>query len=196
VQDFVMRQRLPLLLLLLPLLSGGCVTRALWTNGYFDDVNEPADEANPRLFDAKPQKDLLVAYEEYSERSGKTHTRAYLLNQNEKRVAQNQRPHFVSTNQLHEFPPVMVFHAPVGPGTNMPPVLYAIVQTNHQSFTLYSGERKIGSHDLPVYSDGVGKYERLAWTPLAVTADLTIIGGILGNSWLEGMAENPDSYSH
>ena len=191
-----MRQRLALLLLLLPLLSGGCVTRALWTNGYFDDDNEPASEANPRLFEAKPQKDLLVAYEEYSERSGKAHTRAYLLNQNEKRVVQNKRPHFVSTKRVHELPPVMVFHAPVGAGTNLPPVLYAIVQANHHSFTLYSGERKIGSHDLPVYNDGVGKYERLAWTPLAVTADLTIIGSIMGYSWLEGMAEKSDSYSH
>jgi len=191
-----MRLQLRWWLLLLPLLSGGCVTHALWTNGYLDDVNEPDTSVSPQLYEAKSHQDLLVIYREYSERGDKYRSRAYWLNQNEKRVTQNQRPHFVGTNQMRGLAPVTILPAPVEPGTNPPPVFYAVIQTNRQSFILYAGGSEIGSHDLPVYNDGLGKYERLALTPLAVTADLTIIGCVVGFWCLEGMAENPNGYNH
>lgn len=184
-----MRLRMHWWFLLLPLLNGGCVTHALWTNGYLDDVNEPDISASPQLFEAKSHQDLLVVYREHSERSDQTRPRAYWLNQNEKRVAQNRQPYFVGTNQMRGLLPVTILPAPVAPGTNLPPSFYAVIQTNRQSFTLYAGESKIGSHDLPVYNDGKGKYERLALTPLAVTADLIIIGCVVGCIYLGGLAD-------
>jgi hypothetical protein len=42
---------------------------------------------------------------------------------------------------------------------------------------LYSSGTPVGTFALPVYRDGMGQTERIALTPLAVTADLTIIGG-------------------
>ena len=75
---------------------------------------------------------------------------------------------------------VPVFQPPVPSGATPPPSLFAIDATNNQSFTLYCGGRALGSHDLPVYNDGTGKYKRVALTPLAVTADLTVVGGIVG----------------
>ena len=47
--------------------------------------NEPAQNPDVRLFDARHKKDFLVVYNEYSERHDSIHTRAYFLNQNRKR---------------------------------------------------------------------------------------------------------------
>src|SRR5215471_10326068 len=88
---------------LLLLLSGsGCATHALWSNDRLESWNEPAPKANLHLFDAGGQKGLLVVYDEYSDRHGTTKTRAYWLNENQKRLEQRRTPYFVSTNSsLH-----------------------------------------------------------------------------------------------
>jgi hypothetical protein len=178
---------LPLLLLAL---DSGCATRALWNNGNLEAVKEPADDINLHLFDAKQKNDLLVVYDEYSERSGKIRTRAYWLNENEARVNQRRAPHFTSTNLTGSLPNVPVFHGSATSGTNLTRTLYAVVATNEQSFTLYSGGQEIGSHDLPFYNDGMGRVEKTVLTPVAVTADLTIIGGYIGVWFLYGLGES------
>jgi hypothetical protein len=63
---------------------------------------------------------------------------------------------------------------------NLPAPPYAIVETNGQSFTFHLDSGTIGPRDLPVYNDQKGKVEKFALTPLAATADLTIVGGFLG----------------
>jgi hypothetical protein len=166
---------LPLLLLTL---GSGCATKALWNNGNLEAIKEPASNINLRLFDAKRQNDLLVVYDEYSERNDGIHTRAYWLNENEALVHQRRTPHFVNANLMRNLPSVPVFYSTPGE-TNWTLSLYAVVETNQQSFTLYSDSNKIGSHDLPFYSDGKGKIEKIALTPVTVTADLTIVGGYL-----------------
>jgi hypothetical protein len=176
-------------ILLLPLLTGGCATHALWTSGNLDAWNEPAQNADVRLFDAAPKKDFLVVYDEYSERHDSIHTRAYFLNQSQKRVAQGQRPHFVSIHLASKPPPIPVLYAPPSSNTNFSQTLCALVSTNNQSFTIYSGERS-ASYSLPVYNDGRGRTYRLALTPVAVVADITIVGGVLGYWWLVGTAES------
>ena len=70
------------------------------------------------------------------------------------------------------------------PDTNVPPAVYAVISTNTQSFTIYSNEQGT-NHDLPVYNDGWGRTDRIALTPVAVVADLTIIGGYLGCVWIK-----------
>jgi len=164
--------------LLLPLLTGGCATNALWTKAHLDDWNEPDDNSKLQLFDASRQKDFLVVYDEYSERHDSTRTRAYFLNQNEKRVEQGRKPHFVGAQISGELAPVPVLQTLPLANTNSPPAIYAIVSTNRQSFTIYRDEQRT-NHDLPVYNDGRGRTDRIALTPVAVVADLTIIGGFL-----------------
>jgi hypothetical protein len=179
-----------LLLLLVPLTPGvGCMTHALWDNGNLEAVKEPAGNLNLRLFDAKPRNDLLVVYDEYSERSDTVRTRAYWLNKNQERVDRRRAPDFVSTNVTRRLSAVPVFNVPAG-GTNLPPTFYALVAADQKSFSLYSGDRKIGSHDLPTYNDGKGRVEKMALTPVAVTADLTIVGGYLGCWFVYGLAQS------
>jgi hypothetical protein len=194
-----MTKRVKCLARLLPLLlltfGSGCATKALWTNGNLEDCREPASPVNLHLFDAKQKNDLLVVYDEYSERSNKIHTRAYWLDENQSRVDQQRAPHFVNTGLTGHLPSVPVFYGSTSNGTDLTPTFYAVVATNNESFTLYSGDREIGSHDLPVYNDGKGRVEKVALTPVAVTADLSIVGGYLGYYFLCGLVQSGSSYS-
>ena len=184
-----------ILFFLLPLtFVNGCATKALWDNGDLEAWREPANPVNLHLFNAKQRKDLLVVYSEYSERSGVTRTRAYWLNQNQERVERRHEPDFVSTNLICNLPPVPVFYFVPGKTTNQ--IFYAVVATNQQSFVLYSTNSEIGSYDLPFYNDGKGKFEKIAFTPLTVTADITIIGGVIGYWWLEASGGEVWPVSH
>jgi hypothetical protein len=174
--------------LVLPLMLGsGCVTKGLWANGNLEAWNQPADKTNLRLYEEPNRKDLLVVYDEYKERSGATHARAYWLNENEERLEQRRTPDFVSTNSALHLTAVPVFVTPPD-ATNRPAELYALFTTSEQSFTLYSGCREIRCYRLPQYNDGKGKVEKAVLTPLAITADLSIVGGILGYAYLQGLA--------
>ncbi len=184
-----MRRQLWTITLLLPLLTSGCATNALWNKTDLDAWNEPAQNAEVRLFDARQKRDFLVVYDEYSERHDSIHIRAYLLNQNHKRVAQGQKPHFVSTRLSHKLAPVPIFQTLPESNTNSSQTIYAVISSNKQSFTIYSGEEKT-DYSLAVYNDGRGQIYRIALTPIAVTADLTIVGGILGCWFIYALAES------
>ena len=176
-----MRRKLRNLLLMLPLLASGCMTHKLWTQSALDEWNRPSDNPSPRLFRDERRDDLLVMYDEYSERHEATQTRAFFLNQNQKLLAQQDRPHFVNVKSMCSLKPLPMFSfAP----TNSLEKFYAITATNGASFDIFSGGRKISSNQLPTYNDGAGQWERIAWTPVAVTMDLTIIGGAVGYWWI------------
>jgi len=185
-----MRQRLRLLLML-PVLASGCVTHKLWSEKTMDEWNGPASDPKLRLFHDARQDDFLVVYDEYSGRHYTTNTRAFFLHQNAKPLDEHTRPHFVSTNLAGGLPPVQVFASMT---TNAPESNY-VVTTNGGNFTLFSDRRKSGSYPLPFYNDGIGRLERTAWTPLTVTADLTIVGGLLALICWEGLAQSNTSFS-
>lgn len=173
------------LLLLLPLFTGGCVTHQLWTESKLDEWNEPAPNPNLRLFANDQMDDLLVVYDEFSERRSSTHTRAFFLKPNQTSLAQHTRPHFVNSGTAQNLPPVPVLSAmPLVP----PESLYAVAITNSAAFTVFFDEYELGSYELPVYNDRVGRAERIALTPVTVTMDATIIGGVLGITYLYATA--------
>jgi len=172
-------------LLLLLTFDSGCATKALWDTADLEAVKEPAANLNLRLFDAKRNEDLLVVYDEYSERNDGVRTRAYWLNQNQARVDLRRVPHFTSPGLMRDLSPVPVFYAAPGE-TNWTFALYAVVETNRQSFTLYSNNGKTSRHDLPTYNDGWGRVEKIALFPVAVTADATIVAGFVGYMYLQG----------
>jgi hypothetical protein len=178
-----------MLTLLLTLLTGGCATNALWNKTDLDAWNEPAHDTDVRLFDAPHKKDFLVVYGEYSERHDSVRPRAYFLSRNQDRVAQGRKPHFVSTRCSDKLQPVQTFHIPPEPSTNFSQTRYAVMASNQQSFAIFSGAEK-KEYSLAVYNDGRAQKVRIALTPVAVTADLTIVGGFLGCWFLYGLAES------
>jgi hypothetical protein len=179
-------------LCLLPL-GNGCATKALWQNNNLEAWKEPAGNSNLHLFAAKQSADILVVYDEYSERSDATRTRAYWLNENRKLINDRRSPHFTSTNVSVGCTAVPVIPTGTHQINLSPP--YAVVATNGQSFTLYLDGDTIESHDLPFYNDQKGKVEKFALTPLATAADITILGGFLGYCWLGGAASSGSSFS-
>jgi hypothetical protein len=170
------RLQLRFLLLLLPLLTGGCT---VFLVNYTDWSNKPAANPHLRLFQAERPKDLLVVYDEYCERTRTTRTCAYLLYKNQNRVELGQSPHFVSTGMTHSLPVVPVFQEPMPPETNSLPGLYAVISTNTESFLIYSNRQMIGTNDLPLYADPVGKEERTALLPFAITVDAALVAGAI-----------------
>jgi hypothetical protein len=179
------------LLLLLPVLAGGCVTHKLWSEKTMDEWNEPAPNPNLRLFHDVRQDDFLVVYDEYTGRHSITNTRAFFLNQNLRPLDEHARPHFVGTNLASRLSPVPVFASV----TTNAPGSYYVVTTNGGNFTVFSNRQESGSYPLPCYNDGIGRMERTAWTPLTVTADLTIVGGVLALICWEGLAQSNASFS-
>jgi hypothetical protein len=162
--------------LLLPLLASGCVTHKLWTETKLDEWNEPAGAPNLRFFYDAKRDDYLIVYDEFSERHFTTEPRAFFLRRNEPALEQIRRPHFVRTNWASHLAPMPLFcRAP----TDIPATPYAITGTNGGRFTVYSGHASRGPYALPIYNDGIDLWERIAWTPLTVTADLTIVGGVV-----------------
>ena len=185
----------PLIIVLsLPLLTGGCATNALWNKTDLDAWNESAQNTDAHLFDARHKKDFLVVYNEYSERHDSVRPRAYFLNRNQDRVAQGRKPHFVSSRCSRDLPPVQTFGNATEANTNCPQRIYAVISSNQQSFTIYSSGGK-NDYDLAVYNDGRAQKVRIALTPVAVTADLTILGGYLGCWFFYSLAESGYSVS-
>src|SRR5579864_5624919 len=163
----------PLLLALA--LGSGCATTALWQSTNLEDWNEPADDAHLQLFQTADQKNFLVLYDEYSERYDSIHTRAYLLDRNQQRIKERRAPYFTGTNLVHGLKAVPVFSSSFVPSADSPS-LFAV--EGHECFTLYENANT-NAYDLPVYNDGRGTFYRVALTPPAVIADVTIIGGVL-----------------
>jgi len=180
-------------LLSLIVLATGC-TYGLWQNAEMETWNEPASNPNVHLFRTDSTNDFLVVYDEYHERSGIAHTRAYWLNENQKRVVERHTPHFVGTNLVSRLTPVPVFSS--SSDKINPPKPCALVETNGQSFTLYSANGEKSEHDLPFYDDGRGKTEKILLTPLTVTADATLVGAILGWAYVGGFSSGYNNPSY
>jgi hypothetical protein len=176
-----MRRQASAIVLLLPLLISGCVTHQLWTGSSLDEWNEPAGDPNLRVFRDERKNDLLVSYEEFSDRHETNRARAFFLYKNQNRLQSQYRPHFVNLDTSRGLTPVPLFFSTP---TNPPDLYCAVTETNRANFMIFSAGRQLGPYTLPMYDDGWGQVERIAWTPFAVTADLTIIGGYLGCVWI------------
>jgi hypothetical protein len=172
--------------LMVLILGNGCVTKHLWESSEFENWNHPTANSDLRIYEAKSKNDLLVVYNEYSERHDSTRARAYWLNENQKLVENRHMPHFVSTNSAANLTAIPVYSSSANL-VNLPQP-FVITVTNGQSFTLYSKDRAHATYDLPFYNDQKGKVEKFALTPLATVADVTIVGGVIGYLYLEGMA--------
>ncbi|HEU6449071.1 MAG TPA: hypothetical protein VFV23_11600 [Verrucomicrobiae bacterium] len=99
----------------------------------------------------------------------------------------------MNTNAQCDLPSIPILYLQP---TNMLSQNFYAIYSNGQSFTLYSSDDEIGSYDLPIYNDGWGKYEKAVFTPISVTADLTIVCGIIGYFYLQGVAEDYSNPIH
>jgi hypothetical protein len=159
------------------MLVGGCATSKVWEEGQFARFHEPAIPSNVRLFDSSHRGDVLVEYDEWRDGDEKIRRRAYWLEQNTAPLQAGRKPRFVSAQHDADLLPIPAIEGPPIGGDASSGHHYAII--SNQAFALYSGENKIGAYELPVYVDASGRVKQVAITPLAVAADLTIVGGFL-----------------
>lgn len=164
------------LLSLILAFGNGC-TGMLWQNTDWDC--KPDNNPNLHVFNAARQQDLLVVYNEFSERTKVVRARAYLLYQNQKLVKQLKPPHFVSTNLARNLPPVPLFQT-LPTGTNITESLYVVAPTNDVTFTVYSNQIASVSYSLPWYKDHEGQVERDFLSPVTVTVDAVIVVAAIG----------------
>lgn len=190
-----MRRALPPLLLGLPLLAGGCMTHALWTEAPLGMWNEPAVTPNLRVYHGGQPDKLLVVYDEFSERHETTKPRAYFLDPNRPPPSPRSQPSFVDVKMSAALAPVPIFYAPP---TNPPDLYCSIKDTNSTAFQIFSSGQETGPYQLPVYPADLNQVERVALTPVAVTVDLTIIGGVAAYLYFCSFTPNYDSdcYHH
>ena len=164
----------------------GCATSALWGEGTFARYHEPASPPNLKLFHSARCDDVLVHYDETYEGSGVVKPRAYWLRCNHEPAPNPHKPRFVSVKATRGLAPIPIVSADSAapPGQTS---TYAVVSTNAPDFVLYSGEANLGCYVLPVYRDRAGRVAQVLLTPLAVVADLTIVGGFLFlEAWASG----------
>ena len=168
------------LLLLAMAAVPGCATHALWEDANLGTWHQPSPNSGLKLFHFRQPDELLVLYQESTPPHEARRTRAYLLYENEHRIEMHQHPKFVKIDSLAGLEPVPIFSATNSVASAPAPPLYAVLATNKLWFTVYSSGAVAGSYSLPEYWDGMGKMERIALTPLAVSADASIVGGAIG----------------
>ena len=159
------------------MLLGGCATSKVWEAGQFARFHEPAIPSNVLLFDSSERGDVLVEYDEWRDGDEKIRRRAYWLEQNTARLQAHRSPRFVTAQHDSDLSPIPEIEARPVDGHASTGHHCAII--SNQVFALYSGENKIGNYELPVYADASGRVKQVALTPIAVAADLTIVGGVL-----------------
>jgi hypothetical protein len=157
------------------LLLGGCATSAVWQEGQFARYHDPADPPNLVVAYSASQEDYLVQYTEIREGDGLTARRAYWLNHE----TGHKKPRFVPLSAAHGLEPVPVFNSQSA--ASLPTTLsrFAVLAMTGASFTLYHGEEKLGTYDLPDYPDSSGRIKQVLLTPPAFVADVTVVGGVI-----------------
>lgn len=160
-------------------LLSGC-TSALWEKERFARCHWPADPPNLRLYYSEPVRDVLAEYDEASEGTTTIQRRAYWLEPNALAIAGGRQPRFISITNATGLGVVPVTNSLAGPPPSAYRGLYAVVSTNGQSFSLCLGQKEPTVHGLPVYFTSSGqRVKQVLLTPLAVAADVTVVGGVV-----------------
>jgi hypothetical protein len=174
--------------LLVPCLTGcdslrECsTTSAMWENERAESHYHPAENANLKLAHTTDTKDVLVEYDEVYERTGKVTRRAFLLHENEKRVVENRKPHFVSTDKasrLRAAPIDVSSETNAQPGGF--PQMYAVLAEDGCHFTFVTGGDKAGPYALPGYPNARSRALKISLTPATVTCDAVIYTVLVGS---------------
>jgi len=163
-------------LLVLSWLGAGCVTHALWEEKSF----HAADEPRLNLSLVPPANDILVEYVEQYGETAKTRPRAYWLFAYTLRQKEKTKPAFVHPDATLERVPVPLLRGLEG--TNSLPAGYcALPLAYDQGFYLWKDGQQVGRFDLPIYfARPRATAGRIALTPLAVAADVVIVGTVVG----------------
>lgn len=152
----------------------GCITSAPWEKDYCEP-NQPTALA---LYLSPIKRCVLVEYDEVRGKDLKIKRRAYWIRLDERPPVNLYRPKFVESPGSADLLPIPLFE----PSTNIinnAPVLLAEVLPDDQVFRIHLAGAEFGPYELPVYVDTSRRFLQVVLTPIAVTADATIIGSVI-----------------
>lgn len=148
------------------------LTHKLWSDASLTDYYEPAGTATLKSFQRPPSPRLLVAYDERREKDSSVRRRAFFLPDSAKTLAAQGKPSFTSPAPdagWVEVPVIVAGQpAPAAP-------LYLKLAADSKSFTVVRDGVVDGPHQLPTYVDQSSTAFRVAMTPVAVVADVTVV---------------------
>ncbi len=173
------------LVCVLPLAFSGCATHYIWSESPLDEFREPSVPNEMRLYDAAARKDVLVEYHESLSSSDSSKPRAYFALQNQKRILDSHKPHFVDLSSTNRLASIPLLSSP----TNFVPMsgLIARRTAKEDQFELFRDGQSLGIFDLPTYPSSSGKVKKILLTPITVALDATVIGGVIYTYSLGGM---------
>jgi hypothetical protein len=168
----------------------------LWSNNEMSSFAEPASDPRLALFANRRGEDVLVQYDETSERSDQVRRRAYFLEPNAERIAQHKKPRFAD-------PQAAATMDPVPPGqtrawmTNVAPGQIAPVTWTQdgRDFSLLRNGEVDGPYALPVYPESKGTLVRVTLTPFAAAGDTAMVGVVAAVIAFIGACESRFSWS-
>ena len=155
----------------LPLLLTGCTssfTYKVWHTGEFRHVREPATNPALAVFYEPQRKDFLVAYNSVLDGGDDPRRLNYFVGENENRVSQRRKPHFVSTQDA------ALIVVPLNDSTNRLPAA-----TFRKELTIHTADGVIGPDPLPIFEETNGTTTRVLLTPLAVMGDAALVSAVL-----------------
>jgi hypothetical protein len=169
-----------LLLLTLPVsLLTGCVTGALWEDGAFARYHQPASPPKVQLLDCRAKQDVLVLFDEVRDTDGRLRRRAYWARENASRIGVWRAPRYFPGPVDPDWPSVPVFLSGNASGAANTSGMHAVLAADGRAFTLFSPGVNPMVFDLPVYRDASGRAKQVLLTPLAVIADVTVVGAVV-----------------
>jgi hypothetical protein len=173
---------------LIPLLTG-CqtvqdysLTYRVWSTAEFENWAGPAREPHLALFSQLSENDVLVQYDETTEKKESVRRRAYFLFRNARRIEQRKKPRFVNPETA-----ITMAGIPLEPGnpgmtnlssTRLP--LAAVYDNHAREFWLFRHGKLEGPSDLPAYKDSNGNFIRVILTPFAAAGDTVVVGLVAG----------------
>jgi hypothetical protein len=152
----------------------------LWSNGEMSSFAEPASDPRLALFANPRGEDVLVQYDETSEKSDQVRRRAYFLEPNAERIAQHSRPRFADPQAAAAMSPVPLSQSRAGV-TNAAPGQTSLAGwwENGRDFSLLRNGEVDGPYALPVYRESNGTLIRVTLTPFAVAGDTAMVGVVV-----------------
>jgi hypothetical protein len=153
------------------------LTYRLWTNGEMSNYAEPASDPRLAVFAHQGGQDVLVQYDETSEKNDQVRRRAYFLDPNTEAIAQHKRPRFVDPQAAATMMPVprsqtQLWPTNVSPGQTSP----AVCSEYGREFSLLRDGQVDGPYALPTYCESNGTLVRATLTPFAVAGDSVMVG--------------------
>ena len=149
----------------------------LWTNDEMRSFAEPASDPRLALFANPGGEDVLVLYDESSEKNDRVQRRAYFLEPNAERIAQHKKPRFVDPQAAAAMNPLPQTHTRMWL-TNVAPgqPSSAVWSENGREFSLLRDGQADGPYSLPTYRQTNGSLVRATLTPFAAAGDTVMVG--------------------